>query len=198
MLDRFLVLAEADDLPAVVVVNKVDLAEESAVADRFRVYADAGYPVVRTSARTGAGLDALEARLCGDRLSVLTGPSGVGKSSLLNAMEPGLGLAIGDVSEAVDKGRHTTVTARLIPLACGSYVVDTPGLRELGLWGVDPETLRHCFPEFIEHADHCRFSTCSHTHEPDCAVRDAVDAGAVPRDRYESYRAMLESEAPTY
>lgn len=196
MLDRFLVLAEANGLAAVVVVNKMDLDPGEASA-RFAPYATAGYDVLHTSAVTGLGLDALHGKLCG-RLSVLTGPSGVGKSRLLNSIQPALNRAIGEVSEAVGKGRHTTVTAELIPLDCGGYVADTPGLRELGLWGVPTELLRDCFPEFLEPAGQCRFAgSCTHTHEPDCAVRAAVDAGTVNPDRYSSYCAMLEAEAGT-
>lgn len=194
MLDRFLVLAEANGLDAVVVVNKLDLVEHDDVAATFAPYRDAGYSVLLTSAETGAGLDALHDALCG-RTSVLTGPSGVGKSHLLNAIQPGLDRAIGEVSEAVGKGRHTTVTAELIPLDCGGYVADTPGLRELGLWGVPTEELRNCFPEFQEPAGSCRFGhDCSHTHEPECGVVEAVEDGRIHAVRYESYVAMLASE----
>src|SRR5690606_6248875 len=133
MLDRFLVLASANALPAIIVVNKVDLVERAELTARCGPYAAAGCPLCCTSVTDGAGIDELRERLCG-RESVLTGPSGVGKSSLLNAVQPGLGLRIGEVSKAVNKGRHTTVAAQLIPLECGGYVADTPGLRELGLW----------------------------------------------------------------
>jgi ribosome biogenesis GTPase / thiamine phosphate phosphatase len=190
MLDRFLVLAEANSLDAVIVANKVDLATE-AERDVFRVYETVGYPVLFTSAKTGAGVAAFRDRLRG-RISALAGPSGVGKSSLLNAIDPELGLRTAEVSRAVGKGRHTTVSARLIPLDCGGYVADTPGLREVGLWGIDPADLDLHFPEFRGHLEQCRFGrSCSHTHEPDCAVRSAVEDGAIPDLRFASYRTLL-------
>jgi ribosome biogenesis GTPase len=194
MLDRFLVLAESNELAALVVVNKVDLVDAVAVRSQFGLYQDAGYPVLYTSTATGEGLDSLRAQLC-DRVSVLTGPSGVGKSSLLNAIEPGFTLRTGEVSAAVRKGRHTTVTAELLPLGCGGYVADTPGLREVGLWGIPAEELDHYFPEFRAYLGRCRFGYgCSHTHEPGCAIRAAVEAGEIPVERYESYRALHEGE----
>jgi ribosome biogenesis GTPase / thiamine phosphate phosphatase len=194
MIDRFLVLAETNDLPAFIVVNKTDLADAAAIAARFRPYDHAGYPVVATSVIDGQGLEEFRERLCG-RESVLTGPSGVGKSSLLNAIEPGLGLRIGAISEVVGKGRHTTVTAELIPLSCSGYVGDTPGLREVGLWAVDPETLDSAFPEFRPFLGTCRFgNSCTHVHEPDCAVREAVVEGQIDGGRFESYLAMREDE----
>lgn len=190
MLDRFLVLAESNELDAVVVANKMDLAAAEAM-EPFRTYEAIGYPVLYTSTVTGEGVEALRDRLCG-RVSALAGPSGVGKSSLLNAIDPGLQLRTASVSEAVGKGRHTTVSARLIPLGCGGYVADTPGLREVGLWGVDPQELDLHFPEFRAHVDGCRFGrSCSHTHEPDCAVRDAVARGEIIEARFESYAALL-------
>jgi ribosome biogenesis GTPase / thiamine phosphate phosphatase len=190
MLDRFLVLAEANELAVLVVANKADLAG-AREREIFQVYEDIGYPVLYTSAETGEGVGVLRERLCG-RISALAGPSGAGKSSLLNAIEPGLGLRTGAVSKAVGKGRHTTVSSRLIPLACGGYVADTPGLREVGLWGIEPADLDLYFPEFREHLDQCRFGrSCSHTHEPDCGVRAAMVAGAVPALRFESYEALL-------
>jgi ribosome biogenesis GTPase len=200
MLDRFLVLAEANRLESLIILNKIDLVGAAAASAFVAPYIAAGYETLRTCARSGIGVDALRERVCGAR-SVVTGPSGAGKSSLLNALQPGLGLRIGAVSEAVRKGRHTTVSAQLIPLACGGYIADTPGLRELGLWGIEPDALPDCFPEFAEYIDACRFGrSCTHTHEPGCAVREAVDAGDIDAERYESYR-MLRSElleAPRY
>lgn len=192
MIDRFLVLAETNGLPAFVVVNKTDLTGISALLSLFEPYDLAGYAVVPTSTVDGRGLEEFRERLCG-RESVLTGPSGVGKSSLLNAIEPGLGLRIGAIGEASGKGRHTTVTAQLIPLGCSGYVADTPGLREVGLWGVDLDTLDSAFPEFRPFLGACRFGrSCTHVHEPDCAVREAVDEGHIDGGRFESYLAMRE------
>ena len=191
LLDRFLVTAEVNGLPAVVVANKTDLLAEGESSSVFAAQERAGYRVLHTSIRTGTGLEELRALLCGNT-SVLTGPSGVGKSSLLNAIEPGLSLSVGAVSSAVGKGRHTTVTSRLIPLACGGYVADTPGLRELGLWEVSAGELADAFPEFREHADACRFSPCSHSHEPGCAVAAAVRKGRIAEERHASYVALLE------
>jgi ribosome biogenesis GTPase len=192
LLDRFLVLVEINALHALVVLNKIDLVSDDVAAGFLAPYEAAGYPTLRTCALSGRGVDALRTALCRAR-SVVTGPSGAGKSSLLNAVQPGLRRRVAAISEAVRKGRHTTVTAELIPLACGGYVADTPGLRELGLWGVEPQALASCFPEFRPHLGACRFSrSCTHTHEPDCAVRTAVDSGAIPLARYESYTILRE------
>jgi ribosome biogenesis GTPase len=190
MLDRFLVLAEANSLRATIVINKVDLVNDIAALDALLApYTEAGYDVLCTSVKTGTGVAELSERLRAHE-SVLAGPSGAGKSSLLNQVQPGLGLLVGAVSDATNKGRHTTTRARLLPLDAGGYVADTPGLREIGLWDVDPQQLPHCFPEFALHIEHCRFADCTHTHEPGCAVRAAVQDGAVSRARYESYVAM--------
>jgi ribosome biogenesis GTPase / thiamine phosphate phosphatase len=194
MLDRLLVLCEASELDPLIVVNKIDLVSAEETRARFAPYEAAGYRVVLTSTKLGMGIDTLRGALCGN-LSALAGPSGVGKSSLLNEVQPGLGLRIGAVSAAVHKGRHTTVSARLIPLECGGYVADTPGLREVGLWGVPREELDRCFPEFDPYLGTCRFvHSCTHTHEPGCTVREAVLAENVSADRYESYRRMLQDE----
>jgi ribosome biogenesis GTPase / thiamine phosphate phosphatase len=200
MLDRFLVIAEANRLDATIVLNKVDLVADDVVTSFLAPYERAGYETITTSVTSNVGIERLSARLCGGR-SVVTGPSGVGKSSLLNAIQPDLGLRIGAVSTAVNKGQHTTVTAQLIPLQCGGHVADTPGLRELGLWGIEPEELPDCFPEFSDYLDQCRFGrSCSHTHEPSCAVAQAVDDGVIDRERLESYRVLrTEAEAaPRY
>lgn len=189
MLDRFLVIAEANSLAAHVVINKVELVGgRDAARSRWSDYERAGYQVHYTSAKRDEGLDILHGALAGV-VSVLTGPSGVGKSSLLNAMFPGLDLRVGEISESVNKGRHTTVGGYLHPLpgAEGGYVADTPGLREVGMWALAPESLDVCFPELRPYLEHCRFADCRHAVEPDCAVRAAVEAGEVSPARYESY-----------
>ena len=164
------------------------------VRERFADYERAGYPVHATSVVQRYGLEALREALDG-RTSVLSGPSGVGKSSLMNALYPGLDLRVGAISESVNKGRHTTVGALLHPLPATSagatgFVVDTPGLREVGLWGVPAEEIDRCFPEIRAHVDQCRFADCAHDTEPECAVRAAVAAGTVSLERYESYRKL--------
>jgi ribosome biogenesis GTPase len=201
MLDRFLVIAEANQLRARVVINKLDLAPrgESVVREQFAEYERIGYPLHLTCATTGRGLDELRAAL-DQRTSVVTGPSGVGKSSLMNALYSGLTLRTGAISESVNKGRHTTVGAFLHPLPAGGFVVDTPGLREVGTWGIEPTALGDCFPEVRAHAFACRFADCAHRTEPDCAVRDAMGTD-ISAERYDSYlrlREELESETPIY
>lgn len=193
MLDRFLVIAAANDIPARVVINKIDLASEDDVLERFSVYERAGYPLHLASTVTGAGLDVLAAALRG-RSTAISGPSGVGKSSLLNAVYPGFDLRVGEISRSVNKGRHTTVGASMHPLPDpgGGFVMDTPGLREVGIWELDPRELDECFIEFRPYIEKCRFADCLHRAEPGCAVRDAVAADYVSGDRYDSYLRLLE------
>jgi ribosome biogenesis GTPase len=187
LIDRLLVLAEADSLPAAVVVNKIDVDPGTALIERIR---RAGYDVYPTSAKTGEGVAALRDRLLG-RTSVVTGPSGAGKSSLLNAVQPGLRLRTGEISARVRRGRHTTVSAVMVPLAEGGYLLDTPGFSEVGVWGIEPRELGSCFPEMRAHLGRCRYADCRHMREPGCAVREAVDAGTIASDRYDSYAALL-------
>ena len=188
LIDRLLVVAEANELPATVVVNKVDLDPGDWITARFE---RAGYPVLRTCARTGAGMEDLRAALHG-RVSVFTGPSGAGKSSLLNTLRPGLRLRTGEISSKVRRGRNTTVSAVLLPLDAVSYIVDTPGFSEVGLWGLEPRELASCFPEMRPLLGECRFADCRHLTEPGCRVRQAVTDGVIPADRIESYRMLLE------
>ena len=190
LVDRFLALAELSDLPAIVVANKVDLPGGEAVAERLQSrLAGTGYPVIRTSIVTGEGIPRLAEGLRG-RTSVIMGPSGVGKSSLLNAVSPGLELRTGDVSQRRGGGRHTTVSARLVTLVGGGWVVDTPGFSDVTAWDPDPAELARAFPEFRSRAGKCRFRGCRHLHEPGCAVKAAVDSGEVDAGRYASYCRM--------
>jgi ribosome biogenesis GTPase / thiamine phosphate phosphatase len=192
MLDRFLVIAAANRIPAFVVLNKVDLdLDRGALAALLGRYGPAGYQVLATSVRQPEGLVGLRDLLRG-RASVLAGQSGVGKSSLLNALDPGLQLRIGEISAKWDTGKHTTRAALLVPLVTGGYVVDTPGLREVGTWGIDPELLAVCFPEFRRFLDQCRFDDCRHLAEPECAVRQAAAQGAFDPDRLASYQRLYD------
>jgi ribosome biogenesis GTPase len=191
MLDRFLVIAEANDLSSRIVINKVELVGEGAARERFGDYERAGYPMHYTSVKRSLGLEPLGEAL-GGQVSVLTGPSGVGKSSLLNAIHPGLDLRVGEISRSVMRGRHTTVGAEMHPLPGGGFVLDTPGLREVGVWSLPPDELDRCFLEFRPLLGECRFADCTHRVEPDCAVRDALKDGAISAARYESYTKLYE------
>lgn len=189
MLDRFLIIAERQGIPAWIVANKADLIGGEQAQALFGYYPSLGYPVTFTSTKTGAGLDALRNGLQG-KISFLAGPSGVGKSSLLNAIQPGLGLLVRETSKITAKGRHTTVVREMFPLECGGYVADTPGLKALALWDIQPEELDGYFPEFRPLVDQCQFSDCTHSHEPGCAVRETLEKGGIHPERYRSYLRM--------
>jgi len=186
LIDRLLVVAEANEIAAALVVNKVDLDPGETLAERGR---RAGYPVFRTSAKSGEGLEALRTAMAG-REAVITGAAGVGKSSLLNALHPGLALRTGELSAKAGRGRNTTVSARMLPFE-GGYLVDTPGFNEVGLWGIEPRELASCFPEFRPWIGECRFQDCRHVGEPGCRVAAGVEAGEADADRLESYRMLL-------
>lgn len=191
MIDRFLIIAEANDIAARVVINKAELVSEESARLRFGDYERAGYPVHFTSARTGRGLEELRGVLEG-RTTALSGPSGVGKSSLMNAMFHGLDLRVAEISQSVNKGRHTTVGALLHPLPNGGYVVDTPGLREIGMWGLTAEHLDGYFPEFRPFLGDCRFADCVHVVEPGCRIREALAGDEIAAGRYDTYVRLLE------
>jgi ribosome biogenesis GTPase len=186
LIDRLLVTAEKAGIRPIICINKIDLVEPADLMPLVGVYAQLGYDVVLTSATNEIGVDRLQNWLAGAQ-SVFTGQSGVGKSSLLNAVEPGLHLRVQEVSEETQKGRHTTTTAELIPLGFGGYVVDTPGIRQFQLWDVIPEEVDGYFRELRPYVSRCRFPDCTHTHEDHCAVKDAVADGWIDARRYESY-----------
>ncbi len=190
-LDRYLVVAEMNDLPAVICLNKIDLVDINTFKDQFQVYEDIGYELIFTSVKQGIGIDELRACLR-NKISVLTGSSGVGKSSLLNAVQPGLGLRVREVSEATGKGLHTTRYAEMFPLEISGYVADTPGIRGLAIFDVEPGELDAYFREIAPLVADCQFSDCSHRHEPKCAVRAAVVDGRVSPARYDSYLRLRE------
>jgi len=192
LVDRFLVALQAASIPAALALNKVDLASEGEALDAAAAYVELDLPVFPCSSKSGLGLDPLRDWIAGRRV-VFVGHSGVGKSSLLNALAGHDLAAVGDVSERHGKGRHTTSRSTIHRLPGGTGIVDTPGVREFGLWKMDPAELAAYFPEFAELAHGCRFADCGHTHEPDCAVRDAAERGEVSAARYGAYLRILES-----
>lgn len=190
LIDRLLVLVESSGMHPELVLNKSDLDEGGEVADPLaELYGRIGYGVHRASAETGEGIDALHAEMC-EGSSAFIGPSGVGKSSLLNRIDPALQLRTGDLSRKTGTGRHTTVGSRMIPLDCGGLVADTPGFGDVGLWAVSPEDVSDGFPELRRLSAECRFRGCAHVKEPDCAVRDAVESGEMAESRYQSYLTL--------
>jgi ribosome biogenesis GTPase / thiamine phosphate phosphatase len=193
LVDRYLVMAEKYEIEPVICINKVDLVDAADLQPLIGVYSQLGYRVLLVSASRGWNVEPLR-RLLEDRQSALAGQSGVGKSSLLNAVEPGLELRVREVSAENEKGRHTTTTAELIPLAAGGYVFDTPGIRQFQLWDVIPQEVAGFFRDLRPYVSRCRYPNCSHNHEEPCAVKDAVADGFIDVRRYESYLAMLDDD----
>ena len=194
MLDRFLVIAEHNQVQTLIVANKLDLCGPQSAEAVFGAYERIDYPVLYASARTGQGVAELRERLAG-RISLVAGPSGVGKSTLLNAVHPGLNLATGPISEALHKGRHTTTLAELLPVdgPMGGHVADSPGLRQMGLWQIPPDELAWCYPDLRPYLGECRFADCAHGPEPGCAITAAVASGAISPARLDSYRRLVAS-----
>lgn len=194
MLDRFLVIAEKQGIPALIIANKIDLLEQAEIGKLFEHYPALGYPVLYTSASQNIGVDELRSRLTG-KISALAGPSGVGKSSLLNAVQSGLGLVVREISDAMNKGRHTTNFRQLLPLKGGGYVGDTPGLKSLALWDTEPVELDAYFPEIAPLVSQCKYNNCTHKpFEVECAVQAAVKDGLIHPERYDSYVRLRAGE----
>ena len=195
-LDRILLTCEVYKIPALIALNKVDLyrGEAPEAVDEFRrIYEGAGYRVIETSCKTGEGIDALR-DACSGKLSLFSGESGVGKSSLIKAIDPSLAPKIGQISLAHLQGKHTTSLYEMYPIKGGGYLIDSPGLRGFGLVDLEKEEIAKYFPEMLRVADECRFVPCTHTHEPGCAVKAAVEAGTISAERYNSYLGMLEED----
>ena len=191
LVDRFLVLAEMSELDILLCINKIDLADSCELQSLVKHYSDIGYKVITLSAKAGIGIVELRNRLHG-KISVFAGPSGAGKSTILNNVETGLTLVTGEVSEKIGRGKHTTRFAELLPLSGGGFVVDTPGFSFTEFNDMKPTELMHCFPEISERVSECKFSTCIHSREPQCAVKRAVVEGKIDEQRYQSYLEILE------
>lgn len=199
-IDRFLATAEAYNISAALVFNKVDLYDEedrAMLGGLMAIYRKVGYSCYAVSAQTGEGIQEIK-DLLKDKTTVLSGLSGVGKSSLVNRIEPGLQLKTAMISDAHDSGKHTTTFAEMFPLHMGGYIVDTPGLRSFGIIDMKKEELSHFFPEIFAISDQCRFNNCTHTHEPGCAVIEALETGEVSESRYMSYLSMIDESGGKY
>jgi len=191
LVDRFLVLAEMSELEIVLCINKIDLADSFEVQSHVDHYSALGYKVITLSAKAGIGINELRSRLHG-KISVFAGPSGAGKSTILNNIESGLTLVTGEVSDKIGRGKHTTRFAELLPLSGGGFVVDTPGFSFTEFNDLKPTEVMHCFPEISARVSECKFSTCIHSKEPQCAIKQAVTTGEIDEQRYQSYLAILE------
>lgn len=192
LIDRFIIAAMNGNMTPILIINKVDLESDSLLDEVAETYRNLGYKVFLTSAETETGLDELSEVLVGHR-TIFAGHSGVGKSSILNKLIPGLNLKTKLISEASNKGKHTTTSIELYELPTGGYLIDSPGLKVMGLWEVDKKILPEYYIEFANYIDQCRFTPCSHSHEPGCAVKAAVETGEVSRIRHENYLAIAET-----
>ncbi len=194
-IDRFLVTCEAYKIPATILLAKIDLArEQPEMVAQFRAtYESAGYEVIEISAKHNVGIDRVE-QLLHNKTTLISGNSGVGKSTLINAIEPEADIRTGEISQSHNKGKHTTTFSTIYPLSKGGYIIDTPGIKGFGLLDIEDEELWHYYPEMMKYGEECQFYNCTHTHEPKCAVRRAVEQGEIAYSRYESYLKILDED----
>ena len=190
VIDRLIVAGESSGVNVIIILNKIDLDTNHSLEKWFNLYRQIGYPIIKTSIITNIGLNELKS-MCTGKINILWGQSGVGKSSILNSIYHKLDLETGEVSGSTDKGLHTTVTSILLKVEKNTYVIDTPGIREIDPFGIKKEDLSHYFKEFSEYARDCKFNTCTHFHEPDCKVAEAVNNNLISFERYDSYLRIL-------
>lgn len=191
LLDRFLCMMEYQKVPVTICFNKTDLVDDAELKRLKNIYEPAGYDIIFTCTKTGKGIDEIR-NLLADKTTTVAGPSGVGKSSLINCLQDHVQMETGKISEKIDRGKHTTRHSQIIPIAKGTYIVDTPGFSSMNVPGFNKEDLWTCYPEFVEHEPFCRFQGCCHINEPDCGVKDALSSGEISTERYENYKLLYE------
>lgn len=191
LLDRFLCMMEFQNVPVTICFNKTDLVDEEKIEEYRKIYEPAGYRLMSTCTRTGEGVDAVKALLHG-KTTTVAGPSGVGKSSLINALQSDVQMQTGVISDKIDRGKHTTRHSEIVPIMEDSYIMDTPGFSSMDVPGFEKEDLWTCFPEFREYEPYCKFQGCSHINEPDCGVKEALAEGKISSVRYENYKLLYE------
>lgn len=191
LLDRFLCMMEFQNVPVTICFNKTDLVDEEKIEEYRKIYEPAGYRLMSTCTRTGEGVDAVKALLHG-KTTTVAGPSGVGKSSLINALQSDVQMQTGVISDKIDRGKHTTRHSEIVPVMEDSYIMDTPGFSSMDVPGFEKEDLWTCFPEFREYEPYCKFQGCSHINEPNCGVKEALAEGKISSVRYENYKLLYE------